>query len=817
MSLRIFPATDLHLLNGTSVLLRFFASTAKGWNDVSDVSGIQLNPIPAFAVQLATPAGLSIKATDVGSAVTRVVLPGANVSVPIRLSVHRELRRLFLPRNALILETDRDDRVLTVYGEFKAADGSMVTEDITAHPYLRYSVKVTGGSPTVVVNPAGRITSGNAAGTVEIEVSVDRALSQPAPAVTMSVTIVAAVTDRPILTRFHTGTAIRKKSILFLPDGFTSAQQAEFERLASDVGRKLLRAISPYRHLRESFDLYSAFVPSAEEGTTVGPPIITRPGAANIGFSLPMDRPIQQDAVRLTDLLFHLGHPATSAATTLAAARTQLAASMGINVTAQELPQNLYDLWQSLRKWPPQSRVRETFFGIMIDDRHHGTAAIVERVPTLPRPNWPPLDAAIYLSRAQVRQPLFDERRLPDLTKTDPKTAHLPALSRFVKTLRVPGEAAGLGAIWAAADGGTPAGDSFNLVVIIARSDQQGGARAPGCLLVSTGAGMIHSIQASTVIPRVLEVAPVPRPISAAHRKLGFQEMPLDALMDTVAHELAHSDSLGKLNDEYGDQYGSADPAKPEVITFVEDTPNTQLIDNVRAGAGPGLNVMQIKWNLERVDGAARVETIRAAGAEIEIGLTLEDALRWPTLAAGRLLTLRSGNLAAPAPGSKHVGTTPANPIPQPLNLVSFDLLATTIRCTVLGPAAPVQVVTTFPPGSVILVPRLFAGATVRVIPAALDARLAATGPFSPSGANCRPVAKPAAPNVARFAWPRNQLQAVAAYEVGAGFDCGVIRPTGECKMRTIAPPTEFCYICKYAMVYAIDPTLLAAIDSEYP
>jgi len=818
VSLRIFPATDLHLLNGTNVSLRFFAHFGGVWTDLSAVGGfsIQFNPMPAFAAQ----SGLSITATATGSAVTRVFLsdPIRNISIsaPMRFSVHRALRRLLLPRNTLQLETGRDDRVLTVYGEFQAADGSIVTADITAHPYLRYKVNVLNGTSAVAVSPAGRITSGGASGNVEIEVSVDPALGQPAPAVKSSVTIIAAVTDRPILTRFHTGASIRKKSILFLPDGFTQAQQVEFDTLASKVGRKLLQAISPYRHLRESFDLYSAFVPSEEEGVTIGPPIIARPGSADVGFSLPLDQPIQNGAVLLTDLLFHLGHPATAAATTLAAARTQL----GVN--AQQLPQNLFDLWQSLRALPPQSRVRETFFGIMIGDRHHGTEAIMEPVPAPPVPNWPPLDAAILLARGEVRDLLFDERRVPDLTTTDPKTAHLLPLSRFVSTLRVAGESPGQGAVWVSPTGdGTSTGDSFELIVIIARADHYGGVRQPGCLLLSLGPGMIHHTQASTVVPRLLDVVPVPRPISAAHRALGFQERPLDSLMDVIAHELAHSTPLGSLNDEYGGRNQPPDPTSLSAVTFVENAPNSQLIANSRAGAGPGLNVQQIKWNWERAEGAARIETIRANGSEIEIGLNADDAFQWPTLDAGRRLTLGSRNLAVPAPGSTQVGSSPASPAPQSVNLVSFDRSSQIIRCTVLGAATAAQVVAAFRPGDVILIPRLFAGATMRVIPAALSARLAVAGPFSPSGAGCVETIPPVPPNVPGFAWPANHLQAVAAYEAGAGFNCGVIRPSGECKMSTVVqltePPVEFCYVCKYAMAYTIAPAQLAAIDAEYP
>src|SRR5262249_56816436 len=100
---------------------------------------------------------------------------------------------------------------------------------------------------------------------------------------------------------------------------------------------------------------------------------------------------------------------------------------------------------------------------------------------------------AIFFGPGDLRTMLFDERRLPDLTTNDPKTAHLPALARFVGTLRVAGETAGQGAVWAPATGGNPAGDSFGLVGIIAPAGHYGGTPLARSLVLRIGPGMIHS------------------------------------------------------------------------------------------------------------------------------------------------------------------------------------------------------------------------------------------------------------------------------------------------------------------------------------
>jgi hypothetical protein len=66
----------------------------------------------------------------------------------------------------------------------------------------------------------------------------------------------------------------------------------------------------------------------------------------------------------------------------------------------------------------------------------------------------------------------------------------------------------------------------------------------------------------------------------------------------------------------------------------------------------------------------------------------------------------------------------------------------------------------------------------------------------------------------------------VGLYENAAGFNCGVYRPTGVCIMRqrtyiTEQEPDEekryqFCPICRYVMVHAVDPTKHFEIDLDY-
>jgi hypothetical protein len=87
-----------------------------------------------------------------------------------------------------------------------------------------------------------------------------------------------------------------------------------------------------------------------------------------------------------------------------------------------------------------------------------------------------------------------------------------------------------------------------------------------------------------------------------------------------------------------------------------------------------------------------------------------------------------------------------------------------------------------------------------------------------PTGATNFPDRK--APNPPAFSsWT------IGIYDNGAEYNCGIYRPTGVCLMKRSAntdPTTnelnlyDFCLICRYAIVDAVDPTLHGEVEQDF-
>ncbi|MCW5801492.1 MAG: hypothetical protein KIT31_03830 [Deltaproteobacteria bacterium] len=823
MTQQIYPAVDLHLLVNAEIPLRAFAALGGVRIDLATqpVFALQLfpqNPSPPPPPPIVEFVNHRVIGRTVGSTFATLRLqwgapPGARFNVAMRCTVHHALRQLLLPQPSISVETGRVDRILSVYGRFETATGQSSTHDITSHSYLEYSVAVLSGAPTVTVDPlTGRLKSGDSPGTARITISVAAGLAPPSPTVTLDVHVVAARTDRPILHRFHEGGAIRKRSILFVSEGFTQEEAARFERLVSELGRRMLQVINPYNLLRESFDLYRAFVPSQESGVTFAPPVVPLWGHPQIALATPPDQQLSNGDFLVEDLIVTLGSsPSNPNLTFPQAAAIMAATPAGRNL---RLKQITFDVWRSLQHLPAQPRTRETAFGLMLGERRYGSVTEFRTLPTPPPPparpgtlGIPDVLGDLLQPRFSSRVPTFDERRLPDLTTpgANPETAHIAAQDRFVRSLRTPNGPAGFGSIWATG------GDCFGLVVYLLNSDHYGGVRGHGYVAMSIGSGFLLATAPSTLVPGLIDVSPVPRPMPQLFRGLGFRDAPLDMLIDVIAHELAHTEALGSLGDEYGsDSNVPTPPDSPEAIAFVEDSPNTQTLTNARGGPGPAIQPLLLKWNWERIEAAADVADRFASGGFLHVGLAGEDMSRWPSDTIGRTVSLRT----------KHLRFTGGPQVELIVRAVDPGNL--TLRLELLPSSSMEATLILFPPGSTLVLPRVVAGAVTRLVHPAVIAVLAG-GPFASSLANCglNPVQHPPAA-IAGFRFPPNRNQTLGAYESSANFNCGAIRPAAECKMRTIAMqpnavPVDFCFVCKYAMVDAVDCGAHGALDRLYP
>jgi hypothetical protein len=74
---------------------------------------------------------------------------------------------------------------------------------------------------------------------------------------------------------------------------------------------------------------------------------------------------------------------------------------------------------------------------------------------------------------------------------------------------------------------------------------------------------------------------------------------------------------------------------------------------------------------------------------------------------------------------------------------------------------------------------------------------------------------------------PKESAWITGLWERGHGFDCEIYHPTGACLMNVFTYDVaqvksfQFCWVCRYALVDAIDPTkhgdMDRAIDYRYP
>ena len=815
--MKFYPSTDLHLLRGMAVTCELlFNDSSRPLNDWVRASGFDLALPPGVTV--ATVAGVTITAspTVTGTAATWLIMRSpaggaAAGTIPVRITVHQTLHRLWCSATNLRLETGRNDRVLVVYAEFEDAAGARVIVDVTGRDFLDYGPP----TPGFAIGPDGRVTTTTTPGTWTVTIGVVAGLGVTPVTGSVTIEVVAAPTDLPILRQHHSGTEVTKRSILLIAEGFTAATEQEFHDLCKLLTLKLAK-VAPYSRLMESLDVYGAFVPSAEEGITVGADVV-RPASGAPGY------PLYPDDSFFPRVLQAVGHPAEPGAPVfpdLAAFVT--AAGGAINARNRALWQQTFDVWKELGAARP-TRVRETAFGLTITYPHRGPH-LADLSPPLPGTlaTWLRLSVT---PRGPARAPFFPDHRLPPLRGTpplDPDQAHDAMLKAFLGKLRMPGGPTTTGARW------LPGGNSEGLVVFLCRCDLYGGVNrkadagtpVASAAMVSTGNMVTTAVANSTI----QSGAPPPFDPFLLDVVVGitssYQPRPILEMTDVLAHELAHSPGLGALNDEYGGQAMSPLPAAAE--HRAESMANTHVTANVQSATG--IDPTLLKWRWPRAEAGAVVEDCFVSGTDVAFVINLSHATRWKRRTGPRPVWVRHGPLwQVDAP----VGPILVNPLE--MELVSFDPVAQIVRCKPLGAATAAGVVDSFwtqrslggavPDVRIVLQRVDAAGNRQWIIPPAVATELNAHGPLITN--NCPPGA--AANRTA--ALPGLKHSTPAAYEGASSLNCGVLRPAQACKLSRRMEPVElfwgftflhaedFCAVCQYVMTHELDVSLLPSVD----
>jgi hypothetical protein len=287
-----------------------------------------------------------------------------------------------------------------------------------------------------------------------------------------------------------------------------------------------------------------------------------------------------------------------------------------------------------------------------------------------------------------------------------------------------------------------------------------------------------------------------------------------------VAHELGHSMGLG---DEYPEFTGpfpkqSADPGQA----------NLQTEHDARDSATNSLSGNQILWTWHRITAAAVVDqgTISDAGPNrFQIPLIPDVSFRF---AQGDTVLLRKrawkSVLQRLQPGDVSPALVIADP-PQSGAVVVSP-----------GPAAAVTLadLQAFAPGSLLYTPK---PAPASVLSAAYPyAEMVAKNVKDAITTNKMPLTEvpcvfdtsnPQIPLVdvegGRTAVADFQMdfadiaRVVGLYSGGSRYSCGIFHPTGQCMMRNdLDAQAEFCAVCRYIMVDLMAPDFHSDIDADY-
>jgi len=301
-----------------------------------------------------------------------------------------------------------------------------------------------------------------------------------------------------------------------------------------------------------------------------------------------------------------------------------------------------------------------------------------------------------------------------------------------------------------------------------------------------------------------------------------------DYAASSVTHELGHTFRLG-------DEYEGAGGRPDQVVaarTQMEEYENVQLTGDLVAGYSnpaqdppPPYDLKRLKWTIPRAAKASLVTAVRSVSANTIVATIAGNAEKiWTQFEQVRLRT----GFRAPRPRATDGSVDPNVPrlrdFPYEVqgidgsNVILFSSAGNASGST--GNDLTDLCVLYLPVGDDIDHP-------VHVMDPVVEAYVTARGAFPrPAGILCTATnvdGQP--PAIQSFTMPNIHADVVGVYQGGNYASCGVVRPSGRCKLRRAAVATpsaanilvpseivQFCSVCKTVIADQIDPSMLPKI-----
>jgi len=833
-SIDVYPTCDIHLLlDGPGGVPTVYQLEVRDFATKTNISGsvrtTYSDADPGIANVSST--GL-ITPAAVGETFCRIrhadpAPPTFLSELVVRIRVHQRLESFWIGNNRVTLTAGRDNYVLSVYGVFD--DGTI--GDISSHPYLTFTSSNTGRVEVNNGNDKGRLTGRAVTGNTPVAIRV----SFNGTTQTVNAFVVPAlIALRRILERIHgSGPVEDRSNILFLAEGFTADQKPLFKQIVTLLKDGLFTSAlnEPYGVLKDRFNVWLAFEASPEDGVAPGEPVVTiRTGLlGTTGEPLVCrdESPLTPGNYSLRQLVVHVGlpdryHPIPTTRDAAKAAWASIEANS--DFTSTKVEDGVLDAWLALREYFLLQR-RDSFFGLINGYRYGDrfSLQVAPNDPPQPVMHW-------YEGNGDPVLTLTDRRRLP--RNWNPRLF----LNDYLSALRPVGNDDDISYVWK--DG---------VIIFLVNSALDAGLTTDIGIVLSTRQKkqytelFFNGRTADHDVPEMQVLMSFPSLIGSS----------LEEMVAVLAHEVGHTFGLGDEYEGYRfaatgehDVLKENDATSRQFIAARENLMHYYSIENT-AGEPGQIDMDRVKWRLwHRILRCSVLseDPVVLFGNRIRVRVKAAERAKWNLARSEDAdVFLRTRNI-----NPNIVEQPPGHP-PDPADR---RFLEGPLKVQDVQPDGTMVLTGTsahiFRAGDVLYQPEVENGQPLTMFHPNILLDLEQFGePFAKKDdatkANKEAAYPPerlatSAPNFK----PRHAAFVVGVYEGGGAYNTRVYRPSGTCKMRhttsvnvrekpliiepagvVVGPEREmkqfvpFCYVCRYALVNAVDPAFLDGLP--YP